>query len=512
MRRPAATGTFPVLLGLVVLLGVWELAALAGGTKRHVIPQPGTVLATMTRDHFYGASLATTGWEAARGFLIGNVIALLLASVCVIVPAARRTLTRLAAASYCAPAVAIGPLFVVLLDPDKAKVIISALSVVFISMTGAVLGLSSAPKSALELVHVTGGRRMFALLRVRLRAAVPTTAAAIGLSAPAALLGAIVGEYLGGDRGLGVAMVQAQQSLEVPRAWALALLATLVSGAAYVVISLIARRFDFAVVTSEMSGPAMDAGSRRGPLKLLGGIVAAVAGTGLVWWGLVKSLGLDPYLAKTPQQVISYLASGAHQHVIGASLLTTLRDAGTGYLVGTVIAVVAAALLLGSQFAEAMFLPIALALRSIPLVAMTPLVALVFGRGLVSVTVLASTITLVPTVVNVVTALRRVPEPAQDLLHVYDLGPLRSMISVRMRYAVPALAASARLAIPGALLGAVLAEFLVTGDGLGQLIAVSTINSDFLALWSAVAVVTIVSVTLYSVLSQLEDTFSRRLY
>jgi ABC-type nitrate/sulfonate/bicarbonate transport system permease component len=159
-----------------------------------------------------------------------------------------------------------------------------------------------------------------------------------------------------------------------------------------------------------------------------------------------------------------------------------------------------------------MFLPIALALRSIPLVAMTPLVALVFGRGLVSVTVLASTITLVPTVVNVVTALRRVPEPAQDLLHVYDLGPLRSMISVRMRYAVPALAASARLAIPGALLGAVLAEFLVTGDGLGQLIAVSTINSDFLALWSAVAVVTIVSVTLYSVLSQLEDTFSRRLY
>jgi ABC-type nitrate/sulfonate/bicarbonate transport system permease component len=521
----AATRWFPPTLGVLVLLGVWSLAAFVGGTSRHVIPQPVTVVRTMIIDGFYLPSLQTTGWEAFRGFLFGNIAALLLAAICILAPTTQRALTRLAAASYCAPAVAIGPLLAVLLSPDMAKVIISALSVLFTTMLGSMLGLSSAPSSALDLIHVTGGNRVFALLRVRVRAAVPAVVAAIGLSAPAALLGAIVGEYLGGDSGLGVNMVQAQQALEVPRTWALALLSTAVAGLVFLVVSLVGRRFRFVSVTSELTGldrprsPGRRARGEHGPAWRIGAgvlrVVSAVAGTCLVWWLLVTGLGLDPYIAKTPWQVISYLASGsdaaAHRQLILAGLGTTMRDAIAGYVVGTVLAVILAALMLSSRFADAMFMPVALALRSIPLVAMTPLVALIFGRGLLGVTVLATTITAVPTLVNVVAALREIPAPANDLLHAYAMDWGRAMFTVRLRYALPALAASARMAIPGALLGAVLAEFLVTGQGLGQLIAMATINSDFITLWTAVSVVTGVSVVLYSLLSRLENVAMRRL-
>lgn len=520
LRWARSTRWFPAVLGVLVLLGCWSIAAAVGGTSRHVIPQPVTVVRTMIADGFYLASLRTTGWEAVRGFLIGNIIALVLAAICLLAPASRNALTRLAAASYCVPAVAIGPLLAVLLSPDQAKVIISALSVVFTTMVGAVLGLSSATESALDLVHVSGGSRWFALLRVRIRAAAPAVIAAIGLSAPAALLGAIVGEYLGGDQGLGVDLVQAQQALEVPRTWALAVLATGVAGLAYLLVSLVGRRFRFVAVTSEVAaGPALDPRSARAPAGRWGmgllRIVAAVVGTGLVWWALLKASGLDPYLAKTPAQVLDYLVggpdAGAHRGQILGGLATTLRDALSGYLVGTVLAVLLAAAMLASPFVEAMFMPVALALRSIPLVAMTPLVALVFGRGLLGVTVLATTITLVPTLVNVVAGLREVPAPALDLAHAYALGWARSMFTVRLRYALPALAMSARIAIPGALLGAVLAEFLATGHGLGQLIALATINSDFLALWATVTVVVAVSVVLFSVLSWLETATARRL-
>ncbi|HEY4007670.1 MAG TPA: ABC transporter permease subunit [Pseudonocardia sp.] len=528
MDRPPrgllGTRWFPAVLGVLVLLGCWSLAALLGGTSRHVIPQPFAVLRTMVADGFYSDNLLTTGWEALRGFVIGNVLALLLAGLCLLLPGAQRTLTRLAAASYCAPAVAIGPVLAVILDPDQAKVIISALSVLFTTMLGAVLGLSSAPNSALELVHVTGGSPLFALLRIRLRAAVPAVLAAIGLSVPAALLGAIVGEYLGGDRGLGVALVQAQLALQVPRTWALALLTTGVAGLAYLVISLLGRRLRFVAVTSELVGTdptrRTDLGTARRPLagRLATGAVRSVAivsGTCLVWWLLLKMLGLDPYLAKTPLDVLRYLffdaGASAHRAAVGQGLLITLRDAFGGYLVGTVLAVLLAVLMLSSRFAESMFLPVALALRSVPLVAMTPLVALVFGRGLLGVTALATTITVVPTLVNLVAALREVPAPATDLLRAYAVSWPRAMFTVRLYYALPALAMSARVAIPGALLGATLAEFLITGEGLGRLIALSTINSDFQTLWAAVVVVTAVSVVLFGALTWLETTALRRL-
>jgi ABC-type nitrate/sulfonate/bicarbonate transport system permease component len=239
-------------------------------------------------------------------------------------------------------------------------------------------------------------------------------------------------------------------------------------------------------------------------------VVAVLA----VWWVGVR-VALDPYLAKTPGEVWGYLSSGAgaaqHRHDVGASLLTTLGDAGLGYVVGTLVALVLAGLFLISPLVEGMFLPVVLALRSVPLVAMTPLIALVFGRGLLGVTVLAGAITLVPTLVNVVAALRGVPRPATDLLHAYAVPTLRALVTVRLVYAVPALAASARIAVPGALLGAVLAELLATGHGLGQFLAISTINGDFLALWSGVAVLTAVTLVFYIALSALETATLERL-
>ena len=508
---------------MLVLLAIWWVLAAAWGSRRYLIPEPYSVVRALVADQFDYDNLLVTGWEAVRGFLAGNLIAFALAAVCLLLPSTRRTLTRLAAASYCVPAVAIAPLLAVLLDLDKAKVIVSALSVVFITTLGTVLGLSNATASSLDLVHVNGASRLFALWHVRVRAAVPAMVSALALSAPAAVLGAIVAEFIGGDAGIGAAMVSAQRNLQIPRAWALALLATLVSPLAYAGINLLGTRLRFVAVSNEAaSGRSPDADGRhnRGTtarrfLVGVGRVGGAVLGTIVVWWALLAIFDLDPYLAKTPAQVIGHLVTDpnatANRKLIFGGLLITLRDCLGGYLLGTVLGVLLAVTMLSSRFVQAMFMPIALALQTTPLVAVTPLVGLVFGRGLLGVTVLATAITLVPTLVNVLAALRAVPVPALDLARAYGMGWLRSVWTIQLRYALPALTMSARIAIPGALLAATIAEYLITLSGLGSVISMALVNSDLITLWTAVTVVTVVAVILFSLLTWLETAAMHRL-
>lgn len=503
-------------LGLLTLMLLWELAARTVAAGRHIVPTIPEVAQTMVSDGFYATGVTTTMWEAARGFFWGNLAALLVAAVCLLVPPLKNTLTRLAMATYSTPTIAIAPLLVVLFSPDEAKVAMAGLSVFFPTLLGTLVGLEGAPKSALECAHVSGGSRTFALTRIRIRAAVPEIAAALSLAAPAAIVGAMIGEYLGGDQGLGVVMVQAQQSLNVARAWAVAIEATAISTAIYLAIGLLASRLAYTATSTDLGGLAPVQKRRaRWPGEALLRSVLAIAAVILLWFALVRASGIDAYIAKTPSDVWGFLTQGTaaneHRQLILTTLAKTLGDALIGYVAGTIVALVASAMFFSSPLLQGMFLPVVMTIRAVPLVAMTPLIALIFGRGLLTVAVLAGAVTFVPTLVLILSALRTVPKPALDLAHVYALSPLRALLTVRLPYAIPALAASARIAIPGSILGAVLAEILVTGDGIGYTIATSIGSSEYTTLWTALTVLTVVTTLIYTALSRVESSLLSRI-
>jgi ABC-type nitrate/sulfonate/bicarbonate transport system permease component len=156
-------------------------------------------------------------------------------------PVIERVFLRLAVASYCVPIIAIGPIVQVVYSGDAPKVILAAMSVFFTTLVGMLLGLQSADPASLDVVRASGGSRWVALWKVQIPAATPSLFAALKIAAPAALLGAIIGEYLGGDQGLGVAMIAAEQALNVTRTWGLALVTTALGGIAYVLTGVIAR-------------------------------------------------------------------------------------------------------------------------------------------------------------------------------------------------------------------------------------------------------------------------------
>jgi sulfonate transport system permease protein len=227
-----------------------------------------------------------------------------------------------------------------------------------------------------------------------------------------------------------------------------------------------------------------------------------------VWYGLIRVFDLNPFFAKDPDDVYRYLVAGAdaaeHRRVLLDALGRTVSDAVGGYLVGTLAATAVAIAVVLSRGIEQAVMPVAITLRSVPLVAMTPLIALIFGRGYLGVTAVVSIVVFFPTLVNVAVGLRSAPALACDLIRASGGTPLMVMRKVRLPYAVPAFFASARIAAPAAIGGATLAEWLATGEGLGNVLVVSFSASDFNTLWSGAVLIVAVSVGLYGLIGMIE--------
>jgi ABC-type nitrate/sulfonate/bicarbonate transport system permease component len=233
------------LTGTAALIAAWAiLAVTVFSGPGSGVPTPWAVLAQLADDgwSFYSPLLAATGGEAIRGYLTGNLLALAFAALVLLVPLLERLVVQLAVASYCLPLVALGPILSLLMTGSGPMITLSALSVFFTTLVGTLLGLRSAEPATLDVVRAYGGGRWHALVKVRLIAALPATLAALKISAPAALLGAIIGEYMGHiDTGLGVAMTISETSLDVARTWDIALISGAVAGAAYGLTALVAR-------------------------------------------------------------------------------------------------------------------------------------------------------------------------------------------------------------------------------------------------------------------------------
>lgn len=230
------------LSGVLGVLLLWELLAIT--ITAHAIPTPPATIRQLFEDGwaFYGPNIRGTGWEALRGFFWGNLMAIALAAVVILAPPLERLVTQIGIVSYCLPVVAVGPILTVMLNGDTPVVAMAALLVFFTTLIGVLAGLRAADRTSLELVLAYGGGRWMQLLKVRLVAALPSTFAALKIAAPSAVLGAIVGEFLGQvDNGLGPAMVIAQQQLQTERTWGVALVAGALAATGYGVVALVAR-------------------------------------------------------------------------------------------------------------------------------------------------------------------------------------------------------------------------------------------------------------------------------
>lgn len=235
----------------------------------------------------------------------------------------------------------------------------------------------------------------------------------------------------------------------------------------------------------------------------------------LLWYGTIWFFGMDDFFAKRPQDVVRFLFqdpdAAANRQELLDPLGRTVLDAGIGFVAGTVIAVLIATAFAILPALRTALLPLFLALQSVPMLAMIPLIVLVFGRGTVGVAVVTSMVTFFPTLVSLVVAMGRSSNQLRELMTAYNGSRLQILFRLELPTALPALLASLRVAVPRALLGALLAEWLASGEGLGFTMVYATTNANFALLWSSVVTLCVVSVAGYSLMSGLERALLGRL-
>lgn len=509
IQRPRRTGNIvQAVVSTVVVLGIWEIVARMLGTGNAMLAAPSEIAVSLVVDSsLYAGALAATAWVAVRGFLFGTALALVLAAIFVQWRWTESLFQRLALTLYCLPLVAVLPLLQLMLPNDAAKVTLAALAVFFSSLVGGMLGLKSADRGALTMIAAWGGGPVSELRYVRARASLPAVLTAMQIGAPAAVLGAVFGEFIGSNQGLGVLIVVGLSGLNLTKVWASAVLATLLASVAFSAFgrakALVAPWSLAGVDTSARTdGAAAKPGAEI--LNVVGSIAIVIS----VWWIGLIVLGVPALVSKSPADVLEYLflAPEAPSNLakIVPALWTTLVHSGLGFVAGMVFGIGSAMIFVIWPVAERALSPVLLSIRSVPLVVLIPLLIPLVGRDIVGVVVIAAITTFFPTLTNTLYGMRAVPEQALTIMRSYDASQVTTLFRVRLPYAVPAIFASARLAAPAAVFAATLAEWLASGDGLGHAIMFARATYSYTELWSAAVILTAVSILAYSVIALIE--------
>jgi ABC-type nitrate/sulfonate/bicarbonate transport system permease component len=237
-------------------------------------------------------------------------------------------------------------------------------------------------------------------------------------------------------------------------------------------------------------------------------MLVGLASVLVLWLLFVQFVDMDQLVKKTPGDVWRYLFSDPKASVnrddLFGALRVSLGNMAIGYVVGQILGVLAACAFLLSPTIRRTFMPMAVMLRSVPMIVMTPIIGLVFGYTFTSVRVVTAIVVFFPTLVNMTLGLGTAPQQSADLVNAYGGSERTTLLKVRLPYAVPALFASMRIAVPSAMVGALLGEWLLTTEGIGHYLAQRPSTFDYTGVWAAVALVTVVSLVLYAIVGLVE--------
>lgn len=179
--------------------------------------------------------------SSATGLVLGTGIAVFAGAVSALVPILRPGLDRFAAIVNAVPLVALAPLFITTVGREDSPAVVAAMGVGFVVFVSTTSGLANASQTHHDVFTVLGANRLRRFARLQLPQALPSIVDGLVLAAPTAVLGATIGEWFGAPSGLGMMIVSAFQSANIPQLWAVALSATAMALIAYFVFIVLQR-------------------------------------------------------------------------------------------------------------------------------------------------------------------------------------------------------------------------------------------------------------------------------
>jgi NitT/TauT family transport system permease protein len=226
----------PVIRAAAITVGALLGWQFVGAPLFTFLPAPSEIVQVLVeRAESLWTAVVSTGSVAILGFVVGCTLAITLALMSLVHPSVERAILRLGLALYAAPLIVVAPIFVLWLGAGstRPRVALSALAVFFGVLVNAIRGLRSVDPNRLEFLRVTAASPLQTLRYLRIPSALPYFTNGLKVAAPAAVFGAVVGEWVGANQGLGVVLLYSLYSYQVPVLWTAMILTTLLALAGY---------------------------------------------------------------------------------------------------------------------------------------------------------------------------------------------------------------------------------------------------------------------------------------
>ncbi len=233
----------PSLLLFAVLLVIWQLAPPILKIREYLLPGPAQVVrAALNFSIPWHTHLAVTTLEILGGFALAGAAGVALGVAIAWSPTIARALVPFLVFVNTLPKVAVAPLFLLWLGYGIVpNVLIAALIGFFPVVINTAVGLTQVDDELLDLGRAFGAPTWKVFLKIRLPNALPYVLSALKITATAAVVGAIVGEFVASQAGLGMVIVNAQTNLNTPVAFAALLWISIIGLTLYGAVCLAAR-------------------------------------------------------------------------------------------------------------------------------------------------------------------------------------------------------------------------------------------------------------------------------
>jgi NitT/TauT family transport system permease protein len=230
---------------------------------------------------------------------------------------------------------------------------------------------------------------------------------------------------------------------------------------------------------------------------------AVLIGVVILLWAWMSAQGMIPnYLLPSPRKLADALVS--ERSVLLRHGLATTREAISGYVIGSILGLIAAVLLTASRALRICFFPLALATQAVPLIAITPLIVLVMGRGMPAILTLVAITAFFPMLINMTRGLRAADRGYHELLHSLAASRLQRLTMIELPAASPYFFAALRVAATASFINAIVGEWIGSNIGLGYLVVLSGQYFRMSTLWAAIVVTAALTLSLVGIVSLAE--------
>jgi NitT/TauT family transport system permease protein len=232
------------------------------------------------------------------------------------------------------------------------------------------------------------------------------------------------------------------------------------------------------------------------------GSIGAVIGLIIVWQAAVMVFHVPTWLLPAPSAI--WLEFVKQAHLLGKHVAATGTGAIGGLAIGSASGIILAVLMVQSPLLQRVLMPLLVIDQSIPKIALAPIFVIWFGTGMMSRVVIATVISFFPLVVNAIRGMTTVDRRVNDLMATIYASRWHVLTKVQLPNAVPYIFSALKVAVPLAIIGAVVAEFMQSDSGLGYLVLVAVGNVDTPMVFVAVLLMALLSLTLFSAISLIE--------